>query len=420
MGRGWLAAQEDAASSDESGVDGLVCAYEDVTCDYLRVLLASADVPECSLVAGFASRMPTLLTSVVPLPASAMVRFWAVMGEATDHPLTRWLWLQILLLAEFRLDDIPGEALYAEAMALARQGVAEGGETSADWESLRLRLQLGALRTQGRAARAVGFRRLRADYEASQWRRAPQVAWAWLEVLDYWAGQQRGDAAMAHYLEAESLCLELAVTGIEAPQVQQRLVDILRRRATQERGGVRTATLQRAGRLANHAYFNTPTPLLALRVAEIALDHSALLLPDAAQELMQQALRHALIASQDALYLMASLEIRLAVELLYEALPGAKVDDAAASALVAMLQQMPGVSVATWRRIVQLHLHRSQPAQACAACADAARSGVADAELLRLWRIASTRWAAQGLRESERLAWQENTRMRQRASINDQ
>jgi len=370
----------------------------------------------CRMKPGYASCAPDLYALQEPLPAPVVERLWTAMGDIPDNAMTRWLWVNIVRLACFRLAGVDPAHVEEEAIALTFPDVAAGGDhepTIADWEALRLRLRLTAVVRLGGAARHLGFARLRAAYEALSQRHTAIVRRAWIDVLLAWGALQQGGAALQRFVEAEALCQQLIEEGVAHTASNCLLVRVLLGRADSESGGLRSATLQRAAGVANAVFCESAAPEAALAVAQAAMARSGCAAEDAISPLLEQALQHAFIAARDPDHVVAALQIRLAAQLSHEALPGAGVQSNVADALCRQLERMPGLSAQAWRHIVQLHLRQGRYIQACLAGARAAECGHAHRELLQLWERASSEWRNTRPHADEHRQWQENARARQ-------
>lgn len=364
------------------------------------------------------SDLPQLPASCALLPPATV----QAIGEALDICAPRhaagWMQVQLVLASGFAPVLGPPQQRYQEAMTRTRAGDPSGGVASAThWQALQLRLRLAWLQRSGKAACLLGLAQLRQDHAALSARAELPVLLAWHEVLLCWADLQQGSAALARLDEAEAVCAQVMAWPGAAQLGQQRLADTLRRRAQHDRGGLRDALLRRAAAIADAALAEQPSAVLSLTAANIALAHAQLLPPAQAAERFDQALAHTVDAASEPALQPDVLQCRLAIQLAWEALAGGAAVSPVAMGLADRLHALPALAPETWRRILELQLRGGNAEQACLLAAQAARQQPLTAELIALWERASSAWQALRPQGAQRLAWQDNVRIRLATSL---
>jgi hypothetical protein len=355
----------------------------------------SGDVP--ALLIERDSDLPQVIRATTEAVPQHVLQTWErtlrqAIADAQSLTLPSLLVSTLLLRAD---DANPrdAEALYEEAEEWVDLSMTADHEHRAAWEARRLDIDRRRARRMTGAARLLWLRAMQAHYAPQLAQGEPLVLLAWIDVLTFWAQCQFGDAALARYAEAETVCLRLSEVPAYADAVQRCRADVLRQRATIEQGGARLHSLDTAQALTDALYESTPSAANALAVAVTALARGNVLPPAQAKDAYSHALMHAFMAEGDPRWREQALQCRLAVQWAYENLPGMDVQSDVAFKLAERLEALRIKDPDTLHRMAQTYLRHADFARACELCEHAWRSGHATPALLSTWQEACRQWA---------------------------
>ena len=235
-----------------------------------------------------------------------------------DGQLARWLFPGLLCQRARYLAAGEATRLVDEAVAFCRATLdAVLPHEQPWWRAQLLRTELSRLAHHSGATRLLSLRELGSDTTAHE----PPVLDAWIDIHLAWATWLVGTAAKARLGIADQACTRLAES--EPVWGSRRRAEVAMQRAAAARGEARLAELEHALILLDAAKGDGGDPSVLLLIADCAHQRAALLPPDEAPEACSFALAHAFAASQHPAWHIAALEMRLAIQLTHDALPGA-------------------------------------------------------------------------------------------------
>ncbi|GGA34438.1 hypothetical protein GCM10010981_24300 [Dyella nitratireducens] len=303
-----------------------------------------------------------------------------------------WLLVSTLLLRADDASHRDADALYAEAEEWIGLSMTADHERTARWQARLIDIDLRRVKRQKGAARLLSLRSMQSEYAQQLVQGEPATLFAWIDVLMFWAQCQFGDAALARYTEAESICLRLSEVSASTDAAQRRRAELLRQRAAIEQGGSRLSSLDTAQALVDALYERVPSADNALAVAVIALARGNVLPPEQAKGAYSHALMHAFMAEGEPRLRAESMQCRLAVQWAYESLPGMAVQSDVAIALAGRLEAMHVRHPDTLQRMAQTYLRHADFARTCELCESAWRDGCATPALIAIWQEACRQW----------------------------
>lgn len=184
------------------------------------------------------------------------------------------------------------------------------------WRAQRLRTQLARIARQSGATRLLALRDLGSDADDND---APSLD-AWIDVHLAWSGWLMSVAARARLDIADDVCARLAEH--DRPRAAHRRAEVMIRRAALAKGDARLALLDHAHSLCHAALAHAENPATLLLFARCSHQRALVLPPDEAAEACSFALGHAFAAGMHPAWRIESLELRLAIQLTHDALPG--------------------------------------------------------------------------------------------------
>ncbi|MDF4004258.1 hypothetical protein P3W33_12730 [Luteibacter sp. PPL552] len=316
--------------------------------------------------------------------------------DGPEATLAAWLLPALLVVQARSVNRRHAEELLDEAEALASTGLARAPDDArAPWIARLIRIELARIERQAGATRLFALRALQSRRDTDLAGEAPCLLDAWIDVQLAWAGWLLGEGAQARYAEAEALCDRLAALGGDAIALalKQRAAVALRQADTR-RAPDQLPLLEAAQALLGDAFALDDDAHTALLIARTA-HRLALTLPaDAAADACSHALVHAFIAERHPAWRVDALECRLAVQLIYEGLPGRRAEGDMAASLERELVALSAESHGARLAMAAARLREGDFAGACALCDAAWRAGANDARLFVLWRDACRGWGA--------------------------
>ena len=250
-------------------------------------------------------------------------------APTNDGELARWLLPALLRLRAGCLPPDHAAAVLDEATSLCAAGreASSTPERAAWWQAQSLRARLDRLGLGSGASRLLGLRDLGTDACETE---AP-VLDAWIDVHLAWSGWLIGAACRARLDIADNVCRRLAVH--DPVRGAHRHGEVMLHRAGLARGEMRLGYLDDALVLLERAARVLADPSTLLLMADASLQRAAILAPTEAAEACDIALRHAFAAGEHAAWRVASLEMRLAIQVIHDHLPGHAVESDIANAL---------------------------------------------------------------------------------------
>lgn len=236
-------------------------------------------------------------------------------GEEGD--LARWLLPALHRAAAPLLGRQDAEARLDETLALCHAALDTVPPARRSWwRAHQLRTGLARLSRASGATRLLALRELGSDEHDHD---APALD-AWVDVHLAWAGWLVGHAAQARLGVADGVCERL---GTVAPALaSRRRADVFLQRARLAKGDARLVHLDAAHALLHSVANDSGDPSALWTLALCTHQRASLLPPDAAAEACSDALGHAFAIGQHPAWHIASLELRLAIQLTHDTLPG--------------------------------------------------------------------------------------------------
>ncbi|WP_170207540.1 hypothetical protein [Luteibacter pinisoli] len=238
-------------------------------------------------------------------------------ADGEEGYLARWLLPALHRAAAPLLDRQAAEARLDEALALCQAALDTVPPARRPWwRAHQLRTGLARLTRSSGATRLLALRELGSDEHDHD---APALD-AWVDVHLAWAGWLVGHAAQARLGVADGVCERL---GTVAPVLaSKRRADVFLQRASLAKGDARLVHLDAAHALLLSVANDSGDPAVRWTLAHCIHQRATLLPPDAAAEACSDALGHAFAIGQHPAWHIASLELRLAIQLTHDTLPG--------------------------------------------------------------------------------------------------
>ena len=331
-----------------------------------------------------------------------------------DSALSAWLRTQLSLLQIESAPKAQLQPLYTQLSALIQQQADQASTRCQPyWQARSIELDLAVAKRQTGAARLLRLRQMQAVLTAVLERNDAPVLRAWISVLTYWATCQLGQGALEKYTEAEAFCVRLQDIAGESDNAQLLRAKVLAQRAGVEACSTRIKNLNAAQAILENLFERVPSGEIALAIAHTALVRGGdAQQPEQAKQIYSHALMHAFLAESDPRWRSESLQLRLAIQLAYEKVPGSSIHDPIALTLVQTLESVPTPPAETMRRMAQTYLRNGEFARACELCDEAARVYPATDLLLETWQEATRQWAASLNHPEQHHIWQAAERKR--------
>ncbi|KJV37127.1 hypothetical protein VI08_00930 [Luteibacter yeojuensis] len=239
-------------------------------------------------------------------------------GGEEGH-LARWLLPMLLCQRAPYVGRREAAAHIEEAIMLCDIALDDAGAGDGErpwWRAQQLRMQLARIARLSGATRLLALRDLGSDADDHD---APALD-AWVDVHLAWSGWLMSVAARARLDIADDVCARLAVH--DEPHAARRRAEVMMRRAALAKGEPRLALLDHAHSLRDAALAGGEDPATLLLFARCSHERATLLPPGDAAEACAFALAHAFAAGEHPAWRIESLELRLAIQLTHDALPG--------------------------------------------------------------------------------------------------